>query len=191
MEGIIMTDLPNNFADGDELPASAVNQILAARTGDMAPIDDTTRNYTDESGDLGDATYTWKKIRVGELTFADGEIGTTTTDGDIAITPDGDGRVVLGKTLGEWDNSTYFSDTVYQANNDLFVFAEGNTGGSTGLTAIVTDSNATPTTVRQQQHQQPGTLPVSINCVVRKNDYWEVTTTGSIIMSVHVIELGG
>ena len=51
-----MTDLPNNFSDGDELPASAVNQILATRTGDIKPIDDTTRNYTDEAGEIGTST---------------------------------------------------------------------------------------------------------------------------------------
>ena len=62
-----MTDLPFNFSDGQELPASALNQMLTARTGDIKPIDNTTREYTDNAGALGFSTYRYTNAHMDNL----------------------------------------------------------------------------------------------------------------------------
>ena len=89
-----MADLPFDYSDGDELPASAINQILASRTGDIKPIDDTTRNYTDGAGGLGDSTYTFADSNVDNIKINGNTISSTNTNGDINIEPDGDGEIV-------------------------------------------------------------------------------------------------
>jgi len=56
------TNLPDNFSNGTELEASDLNKMLTARTNSMLPIDDTTRNNTDQAGALGSATYAYTDI---------------------------------------------------------------------------------------------------------------------------------
>lgn len=45
--------LPADYSTGDILTASDMNKILTARTGDIKPIDNTTRNYADLAGAIG------------------------------------------------------------------------------------------------------------------------------------------
>jgi hypothetical protein len=61
------TNLPDNFADGQELEASELNKMLVARSNTMNPIDDTTRNETDLAGALGSPTYRYTEGYINDI----------------------------------------------------------------------------------------------------------------------------
>ena len=191
-----MTDLPNNFSDGDELPASAVNQILATRTGDIKPIDDTTRNYTDEAGEIGTSTVTWEKGTIGGLTFDGAEIGTTAVGGQVKIT----------KTLGAWDIDGHTVGTNYPAATDLFICAHIEAGNQQGWAIEgYSDGTATPEVMivkdsanyRLDGGNTTYVTHASITFPVRKGDYWRVdevvinAATGPSDLVINLIPLGG
>ena len=196
MEGIIMADYPNNVVDGQELPASTVNQILAARVGDIKPIDATTRNYTDQAGELGTSTYTFEKGNIADLTIVTDTIGTTTTNGAIALAPDGTGRVENDRVLGEWEfdttNTLYPTNTIFQAPSDIFVIIRF-LGGDYGQINVTTGSTAPPAnTLVTAGFDNSQTDLGTVSFPIRKGDYWTFypTTHGFSSYNVNVIQIG-
>lgn len=91
----------------------------------------------------------------------------------------------VGGILGAWVAKS--SGTIYQAATDGFAVA-GNTGG--GATNIMlTDSSNPPTTERGRAFGgAAGTVPIC--CPVRKNDYYEITTSGGSGFYMFFIPLG-
>jgi hypothetical protein len=84
--------------------------------------------------------------------------------------------LTAGKSLGDWVDAR-ISGTIYQAETDGFVMGYGsNTGSGSGVT-IVTDSNATPTTIRVSN--AGGAINACATCPVKKDDYYKVTVTGT------------
>ena len=170
------TNLPDNFADGQELEASELNKMLVARSNSMLPIDDTTRNETDLAGGLGSATKRYTEAHIDNLKIDGNTISSTDTDGDITITPDGDGNInlttVAGRTkitrlistgygsestksVNRSSEGTTTDSTTTQATKDIFVnltanFENNSGGGNTVFgdcsVTIQSDGNSTPTT---------------------------------------------
>jgi hypothetical protein len=106
MEEYIMgTNLPDNFADGQELEASELNKMLVARTNSMLPIDNTTRNETDLAGGLGSATKRYTEAHIDNIKIDGNTMSSTDTDGDINLTPNGAGRVKISKLLGAYGST--------------------------------------------------------------------------------------
>lgn len=91
--------------------------------------------------------------------------------------------------LGSWvDKSSGYG--AQQAATDGFVVAYAALGGSGTLNGY-TDSNANPITQRQGSNidaSSGGTF--SITMPVKKGDYWKVTVSGQISISVYWIPLG-
>ena len=195
MEGIIMADYPNNVVDGQELPASTVNQILAARVGDIKPIDATTRNYTDQAGELGTSTYTFEKGNIADLTIVTDTIGTTTTNGAIALAPDGTGRVENDRILGTQtiDNtqSTYVKNVAYLADKDLFISCVYYSVGDAFSGSLSTGATSTPTDIISQETKPDGYIG-SVCGFIKKGNYWQITELeyGWAAYTIIVTELG-
>jgi hypothetical protein len=128
---------------------------------------------------LGSASTPWLSAHIGLLSIATNEITTTEVDGDIAITPNGTGRLELGKTFGEriidgTPHSTYAKNTVYQASTDLFLTVYAIAGGG-GVVSIYSDSNSTPTTLIGSAvcgftGIGSGNL---VTVPIKKGDYWK------------------
>lgn len=101
------------------------------------------------------------------------------SDGDeIQLTSAG----AINYGLGTWTSRT--KDTVYQASTDLIVVAlYVPTNAQTGAISGITDSSATPSTVRVKCGQNSGNANVnnmlSITFPVKKDDYWKVEQSGS------------
>jgi len=81
-----MSTLPADEVDGTTLPAGFLNQQLAARFGDITPVDPITRTASDNSHDNGTAVARWKDGFFGGNIKADGQfrarIRTTVTHDD-------------------------------------------------------------------------------------------------------------
>ncbi len=87
--------------------------------------------------------------------------------------------------LGAWASKS--SGTIYQAATDGFVVAGNTSGGSTNI--LLTDSSNPPTTVRSEGFGgASGLAPVF--SPVRKNDYYEVTTSGGGGFYMYFIPMG-
>ena len=83
----------------------------------------------------------------------------------------------IGGQFGSW--ATKAVTTIYQAATDGFVLAMIHENFNSGdYIQILTDSSATPSTVRQKlfNHYQEDTA--SLMCPVKKNDYYQVTIDG-------------
>ena len=65
-----MAVLPNDYSDGQELEAADLNMMLAERIGDMKPIDNGTRDYSDATADLGSSDKRYKNVYVSETVDA-------------------------------------------------------------------------------------------------------------------------
>lgn len=116
MEGDIMTDYVSTFSDGQVLEADDMNKIRSARTGDVLPIDDTTSNYTDVAGGLGDPTRAWADGEIDNLKMDGNTL--SSTSGDINITPLAGNSTIIGSS------------------------ASFDPSGNLALTSIATDGNA-------------------------------------------------
>jgi hypothetical protein len=94
-----------------------------------------------------------------------------------------EGRDIGTRVFNAW--ATKAIDTIYQAEEDGFVvaFLNCDTDGDRGYLEGMTDSSATPTTVRvaaSGHYYTAGNTYVQFNSVtmpVRKDDYWKVLKT--------------
>jgi hypothetical protein len=82
--------------------------------------------------------------------------------------------------LGDWlDKSSSYG--AQQATTDGFLLVS-STNASDNVTYIYTDGNSNPTTIRTKSQCNVGaTITTSMLCPVKKNNYWKVTTTGTIV----------
>lgn len=60
-----MSPLPSDFSNGDILSANDLNLILAARNGNLEPIDPISNTEIDASFDLGTITSRWRDLNSG------------------------------------------------------------------------------------------------------------------------------
>jgi len=91
--------------------------------------------------------------------------------------------------LGVWD-ATKVANTNYQATTDLFISAYATGIGADGTLKILTDSSATPTTVRAYEGDAVETGKThGVNCFVKKNDYWNVASSSGTV-TIHIIPIG-
>ena len=137
-----MVDIPVDFIDGQELEADDLNKIIATRTGDIKPIDDTTREYTDNAGALGSATYRYTEAHIDNIEIDGNTISSTTGDveitsaGDINLTPNGTGAVIIGNRPTDEIGATLvvsisgYTKTYYQASTGWYVLELKGAGGS-------------------------------------------------------------
>lgn len=93
-------------------------------------------------------------------------------------------NVTVSAPLGSWTSKSFA--TIYQAATDGFVLAYAFSNGT--LINGITDSSATPTTVRISSYSNNEN--VGICFPVKKNDYYEVTMTGNTSPSMYFIPLG-
>lgn len=91
------------------------------------------------------------------------------------------GSANVSGLMGSWTSRSV--GTIYQAATDGFVIAVETTGGgSPDSASILSDSSATPSTVRSQAGTAsggPNQIIGTLFCPVKKGDYFEVTHTGS------------
>ena len=122
----------------------------------------------------GTATYTWPTT--------DGTAGQVlTTDGSKTLS-----FATPSAPLSSWASKS--QGTTYQAATDGFVTGYATLSGGQDIT-LYTDSSATPTTVRSQSYMNGATAVMSVSSMVKKNDYYKVTSGGSSF-SCYFIPMG-
>lgn len=96
--------------------------------------------------------------------------------------------------LGTWDTSSYSADTIYgPAATSLFVSAYTSDDAINKTIQAITDSNASPTTVIDKQHDGDtgSNSTLSVQMVVKKGHYWKVALSGvGATASIVAITLG-
>jgi len=95
----------------------------------------------------------------------------------------------VGGLFGAWTSKS--ATTIYQAATDGFVV--GYVSGSSNSTVLFTgytDSSSTPSTARVEStnYTAAGTVYGSFMMPVRKNDYYELTTTDTA--SIYFLPIG-
>ena len=85
------------------------------------------------------------------------------------------------KVFGDWDNSSYQPETIYQAPTDGMVMANFQFMNGAAIIHGITDSNIAPSTIRVRKDRifYAGEIVTweSITFAVKKDDYWKVTDT--------------
>ena len=170
--------LNNLTSIGTSIVKSVGNQLdqyYTALTGTIVPrnINGIIQN---SAGSIGTSSYKYSACYVDNLLLNDNTISSTDTNGNINLSPDGNGKINLGKTLNVWNSSSYSNNTVYQANEDLFIFATCGTGSlNEYVLNIFTDNNASPTTMVAHITKSPeSSTYLSAWSAVKKGDYFRV-----------------
>lgn len=125
----------------------------------------------------------------GTLPEANGGTGATAAANAASgvVVLDANSKISVAQ-LGAWvDKSASYG--AQQAATDGFVIAASALGSNGENLYGYTDSGANPTTIRARAVTANTSLDQSIMFLVRKGDYWKVTTTGDII-TVYWIPLG-
>ena len=198
------TNLPANFIDGQELEASELNKMLTSRTNSILPIDDTTRDNTDQAGSLGDATHRYTEAHIDNIKIDGNTIISTDTDGNINLTPNGDGRTNIKnidlfgdygteKTKSTLNSNSTISETI-QATNDItvnlyktfFDYASADLVVTVCNVLVYSDSSATPTTLlggfdmlKSGLTTADITFYPTININVKKGNYYKIELTNT------------
>lgn len=201
-----MTDLPFNLSDGQELPASVLNQMLTARTGDIKPIDDTTREYTDEAGALGSATYRYTEAHIDNIKIDGNTISATNPGGYINLDGivsgyDG-GQLKISNFIGNIGVEQSFSKgsnqsgaVVIQATKDIVVYLlkyyssnSSNDTSNSSTFRFYSDGNSNPTT---QLYESLNSLYpkvsytnwLGVSFFVKKGNYFRIDIVNSTSIS--------
>jgi hypothetical protein len=93
--GVMAADLPA-FADGNELPASDLNALVNARTGDLRPINSSSLVYETATWNLGSTTYRWKDLYLSSSANIWGRLVVST---NVLFADPTVGKVGVGTTL--------------------------------------------------------------------------------------------
>jgi len=117
--------LPANYSAGQTLPYSDLNQMLTERKGTLKPIDSVTREYINNTYDLGSSSYYWAN---GYITT----INATTVNATGALAINGI-SINTPKTL---------SGIAYLATANTFIGSQTITQNSGATLNIVALSNA-------------------------------------------------
>ena len=117
------------------------------------------------------------------------KLGSFTTDGSsnfVSITSSVNPQVGLGSWVSVSVN------TIYQASTDGFLYGYNGVSSGTSNVSILTDSSFSPSTVRckNQFSASTGSSIGSCSSAIRKNDYYEYTTTNYSSPNVYFISLG-
>lgn len=183
-----IVSIPYTFSPGQTIISSQVNSCFSTI-------------YNDYNGNIGNTNLSSSVViadsKLAQISSASKVNGSALTS--LASTPSGAGQLpianiptipssqVSGSFLGAW--STKATGTIYQAATDGFVTAYTSSSSSSGNLIGLSDSSATPSTVRNEAYINPSSnAQLSIMFPVKKNDYWEVTTTLSA--TVQWIPLG-
>jgi hypothetical protein len=203
MEEYIMgTNLPDSFATGQILEATDLNKMNDARTNDVVPIDNTTRNNTDQAGALGSATYRYTEAHIDNVKI----------DGSTVVSADGNGLVIdtnyqHGIMLGaisavtaqsEGNNliACRFTALASCTITTLGIYFGGITNGAKVKLAIYSDSSSLPNTLLGQTAEITlatennydvvvGDLISNVN-IVKGTKYW-IAYLVDTVMSVYAI----
>lgn len=98
-----------------------------------------------------------------------------------------DGGQLTGLGLGSWSSKSV--TTVYQAATDLFLAVTTTGGAGDNYVNCITDSSATPSTIRTSGYSI-GSPPTGCSTMVKKNDYYEVTKSGTNTPVITIIPIG-
>lgn len=91
-------------------------------------------------------------------------------------------------TFGAWVTDAI--STVYQASTDGFVIVDALSSTNSSLVSCITDSNPSPSTVRNEGQASLSNYHIGCMTPVRKGDYWKVTTNGVSSSSVYWLPRG-
>lgn len=176
--GTIPVPIPNSYLS-TLTQSNLVNASSLTGTGTVTKL---TATNLISTGNVGIGSTTPGSILdvQGNARFFNGNVGIGTNSPGTALNVVGTVTATsfTGQNgsglLGSWTSKT--PETIYQASTDLFI---ATTNGTTnGNVEILTDSNSSPSTIRQYINS---TYSGSMACVVKKNDYYQV----------HVVNGGG
>ena len=136
---------------------------------------------------LSDGTKDVKigKLDVDNININGNTIISTDTDGDIDIAADGDGRVKLSRTFGNYTTSGFVLATNYQASVDLFVLItmtmiDGNAASITAFSDATTTPSQAVGAASAHYVSSSGISQVRscyIMFPVKKGEYWRINKT--------------
>lgn len=195
-----LISVPNVFTVGAVIVASQHNSnfsvIFSDYNGNIdntnlsasAAIADTKlAQITTASKISGAALTLLPNIPAGAGVVPIANLASGTPTGSKFIRDDGTLQAITG-LLGSW--STKSITTVYQAATDLFVSVTAT--ATAGSISIITDSAAIPSTTRVTGGGNgSGAASIGASCLVKKNDYYEVTKAGDTsAISIFIIPIG-
>lgn len=153
----------------------------------------TTQTANDNSTKVATTAYVNSALG-GALVLVNGTTATTQSANDNSTKVATTAYTDASRKFGAW-GSSFNINTIYQASTDGFalcnvIFAGNNaTAGVTGIS----DSATTPTTLRTHFTNDLNAYTWAYTALmpVRKNDYWEFTSTGSItVQSIFFLPVG-
>lgn len=173
-----------SFAIGDVLYASSSTVL--------AKLSPSSAGQALSSGGATTAPTFSGMTTQGDVEYHNGTTRTrlgTGTAGQILMSGGSGANPSWTSLFGSWTSKSV--TTIYQAATDGFVVGFGGPSSGNGSINVLTDSSTTPTTTRLSYNLVNG-VGAGVCCPIKKNDYYEVTGTGTGFSgTIFFISLGG